>query len=374
MSVPAWLSRLVEGATRAERSGLCSRALCLALAGLAGLYGAGVRLRNLGYDRGVLPTRRLPCRVICVGNLTVGGTGKTPTVIWLAGALADAGRRVAVVLRGYGRRAPAGVRIVSDGRGLQEDWPAVGDEAVLIARRLPTVPIVVGADRHAAGLAALAAFDPDVMVLDDGFQHRRLHRDVDLLLVDATDPFGGGRLVPRGRLREGREAVRRAHAVLLTRSDETDRTPALLHELAGMAPGLPVACAIHRPTAVMALPDGVPAAPEALHGFRVLALSGIANPRSFRRTVESLGMEVAGELAYPDHYPYGAAARAEIGRTARHLGAQAVVTTEKDAVRLGRSLPAGVPLYSVRIDLALVGGREGLERALGLDCRGSGRG
>jgi tetraacyldisaccharide 4'-kinase len=367
MSVPAWLGRRVEEVTTGDAPSLAGRAARLLLAGLAGFYGVGVGLRNAAYDRGLLPVRRLPCRVICVGNLTAGGTGKTPTVVWLAGVLSGAGRRVAVVLRGYGGKAKTATRVVSDDRGLREDWRAVGDEAVLLATRLPGIPVVIGADRHAAGLAALAAFQPEVIVLDDGFQHRRLHRDVDLMLVDATDPFGGGWLLPRGRLREWVAGVRRAHAILVTRSNEAGGLEGLREQLGVLAPGVPVACAVHKPSALLELPYGKPTPLEGLRGSRILAVSGIANPRSFRRTLEAVGMDVADHLGYPDHHPYGAVERADIGRSARQKGAQAIVTTEKDAVRFGTSLPAGLPVYALRIDLVVVAGGEAIGRIFGLE-------
>ncbi|MBI4536871.1 MAG: tetraacyldisaccharide 4'-kinase [candidate division NC10 bacterium] len=374
MRVPAWLGRRVEEAIAGEAPGVPCRVARLLLAGLAGLYGAGMGLRNVAYDRGLLRIRRLPCRVICVGNLTVGGTGKTPTVLWLARALASTGRRVAVVLRGYGSQAGAASRVVSDGGGLQEDWRSVGDEAALLAARLPGIPVLIGGDRYAAGLLALSAFQAEVIVLDDGFQHRRLHRDVDLVLVDATDPFGGGWLLPRGRLRERPTNLGRAHALLLTRADEGEVTASLRERLERLAPGVPVASAIHKPSALLPLPDGPAERLEALRGSRVLAVSGIANPGSFRRGLEALGMEVAAHLAYPDHHPYGAAERAEIDRSARSRGARAIVTTEKDAVRLGTHLPAELPVYAVRIDLEVVAGGEAIGGVLGVDLGDQTRG
>jgi len=367
VSLPARLGRLVDAAIADEAPGPPQRILRGLLTLLGAGYGVGMRLRNAAYDRGLLPVRRLPCRVICVGNLTVGGTGKTPTVAWLAGALREAGCRVAVVLRGYG--GAGGVRVASDGAGSREDWRLVGDEAALLAARLPGVPVVTGADRHAAGRLALERFLAQTIVLDDGFQHRRLHRDLDLVLVDATDPFGGGRLLPRGRLRERVEGLCRAHGMVVTRAAEAEVEP-VRRALERLAPGRPVGWTTHRATALVELSTGRTVPLGALAGARVLGVAGIARPRSFRRTLAGLGAQTVECLIFPDHHPYGEPDRGAIGRAARQGGVEALVTTEKDAVRLGSCLPVGLPAFAVRIDLEWLGGSERLLPLLGVTAGG----
>lgn len=340
-------------AQRAARAGLSAAAIG---------YGAGVRLRNVGYDLGLLRIERLACRVVCVGNLTVGGTGKTPMVIALAHCLTKAACKVVVLLRGYGRAGTA-VQVVSDGRDFFLDWRGVGDEAVLLAKNLPGVPVVVGGDRVAAGRLAVQRFGPDTILLDDGFQHRQLHRDLDLVLMDATDPFGGGRLLPRGCLREPVAALTRAHAVILTRTDQASELARLRCYLEHVIPGTPQILTRHRPSALTDLAGGEQQPLESLRDRRVLAVSGIANPLAFHRTLADLGAVLAGRLAFPDHHAYGPADLARVEASAREAGAELIVTTEKDAVRM----PAGSlswPILILRVDLEITEGVEVLKRLL----------
>lgn len=305
MSLAGSFRGLVLRAAAAREPTLGQRLGRGALAATALGYGAAMGIRNAGYACGLLRVHRLPCRVVCVGNVTVGGTGKTPTVVTLARRLLAAGSRVCVLLRGYGRAGTA-AEVVSDGQDLLLDWRQAGDEAVLLGRLLPGIPIVVGADRVEAGRLALSRFGPDTILLDDGFQHRRLYRDADLVLLDATDPFGGGHLLPRGRLREPLTALRRAHAILLSRADQACGLTGLRRRLEEMAPGIPQILTRHRPTGIAELAGGVARPPEWLRGRRVLAVSGIANPAAFHRTLTDLGAVLSGALAFPDHHPYGA--------------------------------------------------------------------
>ncbi len=342
-----------------------------ALGAIALGYAAAIGIRNAGYAFRLLPVHRLACRVVCVGNVTVGGTGKTPTVAMLARRLSAAGSRVCILLRGYGRTG-TGVAVVSDGQDLLLDWRQAGDEAVLLGRLLPGIPVLVGADRVEAGNLALRRFGPDTILLDDGFQHRRLYRDVDLVLLDATDPFGGGHLLPRGRLREPPGALRRAQAILLSRADQASALAELRRRLERMAPGIPQVLTRHRPTGLAGLAGGEARPPEALRGARVLAVSGIANPAGFHRTLADLGAVLAGTLAFPDHHPYGRDDLRRVESMAREVGAEAIVTTEKDAVRMppGRSAP---PLLALRVELEVTEGGGALERLL-TPWAGGGRG
>jgi tetraacyldisaccharide 4'-kinase len=357
--------RLREQVLRAvvvDRPTLTQRAARGALAMAALGYGAGVRLRNAAYDLGLLRIGRLPCGVVCVGNLTAGGTGKTPTVIMLGRRLTDGGRKVTVLLRGYGR-AGSGVEVVSDGRDLCLDWWRAGDEALLLGKRLPGVPIVVGGDRLAAGRLAVQRFGSDTLLLDDGFQHRRLHRDLDLVMLDATDPFGGGRLLPRGLLREPAAALRRAHAIILSRTDQVAEIAGIRRRLEQMIPDVPHILTRHRPSGLNELPGGDERSLESLRGRRVLAVSGIANPRGFHRTLADLGAILPMMLTFPDHHPYGAADLLRVEGAAREAGAELIVTTEKDAVRMPAGM-ASLPILALRVDLEITEGAETLERLL----------
>jgi tetraacyldisaccharide 4'-kinase len=358
-------TRLREEVLRAvslEQPTVTQRATRGALAVAALGYGAAVRLRNAGYSLGLLRIHRLPCRVVCVGNLTVGGTGKTPTVITLGRRLADGGHRVAVLLRGYGR-AGSGVEVVSDGRNLFLDWRRAGDEAQLLVRSLPGVPIVVGGDRMAAGRLALQRFGPDTLLLDDGFQHRRLHRDLDLVMLDATDPFGGGRLLPRGFLREPVAALGRAHAVILSRTDQASELAGLRRWLDEMIPGVPQILTRHRPSGLRELASDRERPVESIRDRRVLALSGIANPLGFHGTLTRLGAILATTRTFPDHHPYSPTDLAAVERAAREAVVESIVTTEKDAIRIPMGV-ASLPILVLRVDLEITEGADTLERLL----------
>ena len=368
--------KLVEVALRAvesEAPTAAQRVVRGMLALLSFGYGGLVRLRNAGYTRGLLRTERLPCRVVCVGNLTVGGTGKTPTVIALGAALSTSGSRVCVLLRGY-RREGKGVRVVSDGGKVLLGWREAGDESILLARSLPGVPVIVGGDRVAAGRLAVERFRAEVILLDDGFQHRRLHRDVDLVLLDAMDPFGGEWLLPRGRLREPISAAGRAQAMLVTRADQSGDLTGLRRRIGTIAPRLPLGWAVFRPDRLVELSSRQGRRVEELRERRVLAVSAIGNPQAFERTLMGAGACVAGNLAFPDHHAFTQEDGARMIREARAASAEWIVTTEKDAVRLDADRPAGLPVLSLGVHLEVVEGAEALEAALGLSLRHPNRG
>jgi tetraacyldisaccharide 4'-kinase len=284
------------------------------------LFAAAVAVRGGLYERGLLRQQRVDgLRVLSVGNLTVGGTGKTPAVGWLAAALAARGHAVAVLSRGYGRRGTRPLRVTRDHSAAE-----VGDEPLLLARASPGVPVYVGADRLALARWARAE-GASWALLDDGFQHRRLARDVDLLVVDAASPFGNGRLLPAGPLREPLSAVGRATAVWL-RCDSTDApVPALCAHL-------PVIRARHVPDAVTD-GAGMRHSLNSLAGVRVLAFAGLARPRGFFAALSVLGAEVVDARPFPDHHPFSARELHGLAEDARRLGARCV-TTAKDAIRL----------------------------------------
>ena len=214
-----------------------------ALTLLSAPYGFAVSVRHALYTLRVLKRKRLECAVISVGNITLGGTGKTPAVVHIAGFLLKHQRRLVVISRGYGRTDEASVRVVSDGNKLLVDAHIGGDEPVLIASKLPLVPVVVGRDRHQAALEACSRYHPDVVILDDGFQHVQLRRTLDIVLVNARDPFGNGKLFPAGILREPIQALHRAHAVLISGVEDGADLAALKHVIQGADPGPDLYCA-----------------------------------------------------------------------------------------------------------------------------------
>ncbi|HXJ37201.1 MAG TPA: tetraacyldisaccharide 4'-kinase [Candidatus Eisenbacteria bacterium] len=308
-----------EGATAGQR--LVSAAL--RPASLA--YGAVVAVRNRLYDLGALRSERVPARVVGVGNLTVGGSGKTPTALWLAEALGARGRRVAIVSRGYGKTKPGVVIVGVDGRPLVAPSDG-GDEAVLAAMRVP-VPVITCERRVMAARVACERFACDTIVLDDGFQHRALARDVDIVLV----PEGGlpRALLPAGPLREPAASLRRAQAVLAL-GDERRVPPR-----PAAPPGIPTFVGRIVPTAAVLLGDGRLVAHDLgiLPKRRVVAVAGVARPERFWTLLDRLGVDVAVRLALPDHAPYDAATLAAL-RAAIGSEGRAVVTTEKDLVKL----------------------------------------
>lgn len=314
---------------------------------LSWLYRAGRTLHHGAYERGVLTRGRLNGPVVCVGNLTVGGTGKTPLLIELTRQFEDRGYRPAILSRGYGSRPPArDPRIVSDGQGYFADVERAGDEPLLIARRCPNAPVIIGAKRFSSGLFAEREFHPDLYLLDDGFQHEALSRDVDLVLWDARDLPSELRLLPAGRLREPLSALERASALILTHMEYLEGEAGQAHiravaqELAERCPALPHFRMRSRLEGIRPLKsEGGPAATEplsALVGESVFLVSGLARPEGFETMVRGEGLDVAGHLRLPDHAAYSAQTVEDIRTHAGRLGARHVLTTAKDAVKLER--------------------------------------
>lgn len=324
---------LIRGETRGPLAALARAGLRLASVP----YGLGVWRRNRRYDRGK-NVHRAGVAVVSVGNLTLGGTGKTPCVEWVARFYRDLGVQVAILSRGYGSAA---------GRN---------DEAMVLEANLPDVPHLQDPDRVGAAARAVEELESELLVLDDGLQHRRLHRDLDIVLIDATAPPFGDRLFPGGTLREPASSLKRAGVIVVTRTDQAD--PAAGNELRGWLatrfPDKPVAWSEHRPVGV-----------DDLRGKTVGAFCGIGNPAAFRRTLGDIGVSVADFRTFPDHHPYTRADVDDLRAWAGRLppGA-AVVTTQKDWVKLRLADLAGRPLTAVRVGLAFREGQELFERAL----------
>ncbi|MGC8862087.1 MAG: tetraacyldisaccharide 4'-kinase [Armatimonadota bacterium] len=294
--------------------------------GLAAFFGT--------YTLGVRKKHRLGVPVLSVGNLTFGGTGKTPAVEAITRMLVGQGRRVAILSRGHGGAA-SGPLVVSDGNSITASASECGDEPAALARALPGVPIVVGKDRRASGDLACRQFRPDVILLDDGLQYWQLHRDLDIVVMDALRPFGSGFVMPMGDLREPRTGLRRARVILLNgaRDLESNRVEKLEAEISRLAPGALILRCARRPRGLVG-PGGTELPPEWLRGRRVLAFCGIGRPDSFFEILKSLGADVCERLPFPDHYRYTTTDLALIGSRREVLEAEAIVTTEKDRVRL----------------------------------------
>ncbi len=304
------------------------------------IYYLGLRLDAL---RKRILRKALPVKVISIGNITTGGTGKTPCTVALATEARRRGLRPCILTRGY----KAGVRdavIIKEGMRAAD----VGDEPLLMAGRLRfEIPVVAGRNRYRSGLFALdkLAPPPDLFILDDGFQHRELMRDIDVLLINSTDPFDNERLLPMGLLREPLSAITRADAVVLTKSEGVD-TSVLQREVLHRSPDVPIYRASHAVTGIRTA-SGETMAPDALSGKTAYAFSGIGDPDSFMATLKSVGVEVAGHAQYADHHAYTEADIRHIAAEAARLNASWTITTEKDIMRLpGGKLPGNMELSS----------------------------
>jgi tetraacyldisaccharide 4'-kinase len=290
--------------------------------------------------------------VISIGNLTLGGTGKTPMVEAVASLLQQEGLRVAILSRGYGGSSRGALAIVSDGEKCLLSPEVAGDEPVLLAERLPGVPVVVGRNRYAAGMLAIKHFGVKVIVLDDGFQHVQLARDLDILLLDARRPFGNGRLFPRGNLRERPTALARAHATVFTRWNPDSTHPSAAPRLPPLTS--PIFYSQHQPVDLRVLNDGQILPLTALKGRRILAFCGIGTPDHFHQTLQQLEAEVVTRVTFPDHHPFVRSELEPLIQQARDRGADILVTTEKDGVRLRKFRPLPGHIWELRIRAAIV--------------------
>ncbi len=350
------------------------------------LYTASVQLRNILYTRGVIKARRLPCRVISVGNIVVGGTGKTPAVTAIAKHLQREGMRVAILLRGYKRHRGKKVSrrlmsslplrekvtIVSDGEKVCASVTESGDEAQMMARYLSGVPILVGKCRYLAGQVALERFKVDVLLLDDGFQHRQLARDVDILTIPATHPFGSPeKLLPAGTLREPPSALKRADLILLTHADIPDISTPIKKLVKSLAPNALILESIHQP--IHCYPLGVDGQRNLLNenrlprtdtydikelkGKRVLAVCGIGNPNAFVVTLMRCAVASVELLEFPDHHVYTEIDKQHIHTAFQETGADLIVTTQKDEQKLAGVVEnSGLPIVVLAVALVVTEG------------------
>lgn len=339
------------------------------------IYGQLVNLKLSMYHIGWFKKERLTCFVISLGNVTVGGTGKTPTAQHLAREIRDMGYRVAILNRGYRAKWRGAVGIVSDGHALKMDAETAGDEAFMLAKHLPNVPVLIGPERAVTGRYAIEHFGAQVAILDDGYQHWQLERDMDILLVDAVNVFGNGYLLPRGTLREPLSHIDRADVCLMTKVDQA--APGAIEYIwetfrSYNQDGL-ILESIHQPRQFVRLADwyediaagGVPV--TELRGKKVLAVSAIGNPASFEQTLADLGIEIVESMRYPDHHDYGEKDMAEVLYRAETLGVEAIIITEKDAVKVPGDVVRAkwrIPMYVISVEVTFQKGQEAFFSAL----------
>ncbi len=347
---------------------------------LSRIYGKLTDLRNHLYDRGVLHAFSLGARTISVGNITAGGTGKTPMVAYIAVLLAARGEKVCILTRGYGRKDAGRRELVSDFEDVLADPASAGDEPIELANRLLGKAIVIAdADRVSAAEWARRKFGVTAFILDDGFQHRRARRDVDIVCIDATDPFGGGRTLPGGRLREPLANLARADVVVITRADLAGDVTNLRSEISKLSAGATIFEARNEIVSVTDLEEFHAKQPQpirraedpwatplkaisasetgGLNQIRFAAFCGLGNPENFfkqvRNETEGPGrFELSFTRAFPDHYVYSRSDIAALERTAKESGVTAFLTTAKDAVKLKRT-DFSIPCYVVEIEVTL---------------------
>lgn len=347
------------------------------------LYSGVMRLRDFLYRKGILRHHTLGCQVISIGNLTVGGTGKTPVVEVFARTLQKKGRKVAILSRGYKKEEPPWVerltarlllrekhtppRVVSDGKTLLLDSAMGGDEPYMLASNLPDVAVLVDKDRVKSGRYAISRLGCDTLILDDGLQYLYMKHRVEVVLVDSRNPFGNGCVLPRGVLRESVDNLRKADYVFITKCGGLDNS-ALKAEIRRHNSKAEIIECRHQPRYLINVFTTARQELDYLRGLKIVALSGIAAPDGFEGSLESLGAQLAGRIRYADHHRYTQQQIIEAINKAREGGAQAIVTTEKDAVRFPRLDRTDVPVYFLRVDIELLSGTEDFHACISRIC------
>jgi tetraacyldisaccharide 4'-kinase len=342
------------GETTVEKGEILSRLRTGLGLPAAGLYRWGISGRLALYRRGWLPVRRLPFPVISVGNLTVGGSGKTPHVALIASHFHRKGVRVVVLSRGYGgTKSREGAVIATEGE-IVGTLAEGGEEPYWLAENLPGVPVIIGRDRFRSGMVARERFQAQLAVLDDAYQHLGLARDMNILLLPARDPFGRGGLLPLGTLREPESQIERADLIVITQADmvaEEGRT-VLETQVRARHPGAPVFFSSQEARSLRRLPGGAARPPAWLKGKRILAFCGLARPESFAHSLRAAGAEIGRLVPFRDHYVYREKDLVVLARLAEEIRAAAVVTTEKDALKLPE-WPGAAPLWVLQNQVAL---------------------
>ncbi|MFZ4858625.1 MAG: tetraacyldisaccharide 4'-kinase [Desulfuromonadaceae bacterium] len=340
--LPYW--RELANGTRSTTSDQLS---ILLLSPFSLIYSCIQYLRAGLYRIGILKTNRLPRPVVSIGNITVGGTGKTPVTAFVARLLIQRGYRVAVLSRGYGGSLEGQNFVVSDGVTVMLGPHECGDEPYLLASTVPGLIVVIGTDRYAAGQLAMQQLSPDIFLLDDGFQHLRLWRDLNILLLDCARPLGNGWTLPAGLLREPATATHRANLTIITRCPEGT-------SISTTTSGNPTFAAVHRLVDALPLLGGKPVPFSLLQGHRFLAFAGIAQPDSFFSGLRDRGLTIVHTLPFPDHADYDHARLEEIRAAMLSSGAEYAITTEKDGVKLKRLAPGIAALtYVARMDIEM---------------------
>lgn len=325
----------------------------LILPPLSAIYSVATRARTTAYRRRWFSVSQLEAPVISVGNLTTGGTGKTPLVEWVCRVIAaETGKRTCVLTRGYGRVNPKSHVVVSDGNKLLAGAEESGDEAYLLAQNLIGIAAVISnPDRISAGKWAITNLGSEVFVLDDGFQHLRLARDLDIVTIDATDPWGGGSLLPYGRLREARAGLSRTDCVVITRTEQVENLDSIKDAVRQRTGSIPVFSSRMVTSGFRTL-DGQSVAKESLRAQPVAAFCGVGNPESFFKHLRNEDFVLAFARAFADHHNYNQADIDGLVTEAKARGAQSLITTAKDAIKLS-TLRLELPCHALEINISI---------------------
>ncbi len=321
---------------------------------LAFLYCGVLAVYLMPFHIGIRKQSRLQCRVVSIGNLTTGGTGKTPFTIMLCKALQAAGKNVVVLSRGYRGKNEFGSAVVSDHDRVFLTAEEAGDEAFLLAQSLPGIPVIAGKDRRLTGTKAIELFHPDIVLLDDGFQYWQLHRDLDIVLLNAAAPFDNGWTLPRGLLRVPLSHLKRAGVVVLTNSSRCDneRITSLKSQVQELAPDRPIYLSKLVPVYLQNLEDGTAIPTNWLQDRKIAVYSALGNPEGFENTVQLLGVHILERSRFRDHTTLSSQDLTSICERAHQLGAEAVVTTSKDAVKIQRA-DFRLPIYALHVEMEI---------------------
>ncbi len=338
------------------------------------LYSQLVNLKLWLYKNSLLQASSLPCHVISLGNITVGGTGKTPTALCLAAMIRDMGYRVAVLNRGYRAKWKGKIGVVSDGRKTFMTAAEAGDEAFLLAKNLPGVPVLIGADRARTGLYAVKHLEAEVVILDDGYQHWHLARDLDILLIDAINVFGNNYILPRGTLRESLSHIDRADVCLMTKVDQAPQKnlEKIRKTIADYNERAVLVESIHKPRCFIEIADwykgsGKEIPLEAMRGRKITAISGIGNPASFEQTIHDIGAIVVTSIRFPDHHDYSMREMQSVMEKSAAQGIEAIIITDKDAVKVPAEIihsNRSFKVYVLSIEISFQSGAEEFEELL----------
>jgi len=319
-------------------------------------YLAVLSARNILYKNGIVRSIRLPVKLISIGNITTGGTGKTPFVEFTAKYLNEVGKRVAILSRGYGGN-----------KSSREDSENVNDECLTLRENLRDVPVLVDKDRVASGEKAISDYGVDCLILDDGFQHLKLRRDLDIVIIDSLNPFGGENLIPRGTLREPLRNLGRADLFVISHCNQSDEQTikSIYTRLNQINPHAPVCESAHRPIFIENITDGSTLEPEWLKGKMIYGLSAIGNPESFALTLKELEADLIRHRVFSDHHVYTKEEIDDVISEARSLGADAIVVTQKDIVKIRKMNIKDANILSLKIEIQVTKGIKFFEKAIG---------